>query len=124
MWGYGFYCCSIHVQKKSLLTYINLIVAFVIIISFPLTYTLNRNFIVKKYKAQKTETVIIPSGFTPIKKEGIYDLTDDDSKSNVIYFTDRDRKANSEAEKIIISAIVNTTKEYIIMIYPKCLLEK
>lgn len=68
--------------------------------------------------------MIIPSGFTPIKKEGIYDLTDDDSKSNVIYFTDRDRKANSEAEKIIISAIVNTTKEYIIMIYPKCLLEK
>ena len=84
-------------KKKSLLTYINLVVAFAIIISFPLTYTLNRNFIVKKYKAQKTETVIIPSEFTPIKKEGIYDLTDDDSKSNIIYFTDGDRKANSEA---------------------------
>ena len=95
-------------KKKSLLTYINLVVAFAIIISFPLTYTLNRNFIVKKYKAQKTETVIIPSEFTPIKKEGIYDLTDDDSKSNIIYFTDGDRKANSEAEKIIISAIVNS----------------
>lgn len=89
-----------------------------------MTYIVNIKITDEKYKNKKVEMLTIPSEFTPIQQGAIYDMSDEKAEESIVYFTDGDRKANSEAGKIIISAIVNTTKEYIIMIYPKCLLEK
>lgn len=89
-----------------------------------MTYIVNIKITDEKYKNKKVEMLTIPSEFTPIQQGAIYDMSDEKAEESIVYFTDGDRKANSEVEKIIISAIVNTTKEYIIMIYPKCLLEK
>ena len=54
------------------------------------------------------ETLVIPSKFTPIQQGGIYDLSDDNAKESIVYFTDGNKKANLEAEKIIISSIINS----------------
>ena len=57
----------------------------------------------------KVETLVIPSEFTPVKKGHIYDLVNTtDSKYVLVYFTNGDKKVNSKAEKIIISALANS----------------
>ena len=57
-------------------------------ISFPLTYIVNIKIVDDKYKNIKVETLVIPSKFTPIQQGGIYDLSDDNAKENIVYFTD------------------------------------
>ena len=50
----------------------------------------------------------IPSEFTSIQQGAIYDMSDEKAEESIVYFTDGDRKANSEAEKVIISSIINS----------------
>ena len=78
-------------------------------IAFPLIEHINTEMVEKKYKNQKVETLVIPSEFTPVKKGHIYDLVNTtDSKYVLVYFTNGDKKVNSKAEKIIISALANS----------------
>lgn len=73
-----------------------------------MTYIVNIKITDEKYKNKKVEMLTIPGEFTPIKQEAIYDMSDEKAEESIMYFTDGDRKANSEVEKIIISAIVNS----------------
>lgn len=73
-----------------------------------MTYIVNIKITDEKYKNKKVETLTIPSEFTPIKQEAIYDMSDEKAEESIVYFTDGDRKANSEAEKVIISSIINS----------------
>ena len=114
LWGVSFICGFIslilvlYVCKKKKSAYIIFFISIVIMISFPLTYIVNIKNVDKKYKNQKVETLVIPSKFTPIQQGVIYDLSDDNAEESIVYFTDGDRKANLEAEKIMVSAIINS----------------
>lgn len=114
LWGVSFICGFIslilvlYVCKKKKSAYIIFFISIVIMISFPLTYIVNIQIVDEKYKNQKVETLVIPSKFTPIQQGVIYDLSDDNAEESIVYFTDGDRKANLEAEKIMVSAIINS----------------
>ena len=114
LWGVSFICGFIslilvlYVCKKKKSAYIIFFISIVIMISFPLTYIVNIKNVDKKYKNQKVETLVIPSKFTPIQQGVIYDLSDDNAEESIVYFTDGDRKANLEAGKIMVSAIINS----------------
>lgn len=114
LWGVSFICGFIslilvlYVCKKKKSAYIIFFISIVIMISFPLTYIVNIKNVDKKYKNQKVETLVIPSKFTPIQQGVIYDLSDDNAEESIVYFTDGDRKANLEVEKIMVSAIINS----------------
>ena len=114
LWGVSFICGFIslilvlYVCKKKKSAYIIFFISIVIMISFPLTYIVNIKNVDKKYKNQKVETLVIPSKFTPIQQGVIYDLSDDNAEESIVYFTDGDRKAHLEAEKIMVSAIINS----------------
>lgn len=99
---------GLYVSEKKKVSYISLIISIALIISFPLTYIINTKIAYEKYKSKKVETLTIPSEFTPIKQEAIYDMSDEKAEESIVYFTDGDRKANSEAEKVIISSIINS----------------
>ena len=114
LWGVSFICGFIslilvlYVCKKKKSAYIIFFISIVIMISFPLTYIVNIQIVDEKYKNQKVETLVIPSKFTPIQQGVIYDLSDYNAEESIVYFTDGDRKANLEAEKIMVSAIINS----------------
>ena len=114
LWGVSFICGFIslilvlYVCKKKKSAYIIFFISIVIMISFPLTYIVNIQIVDEKYRKQKVETLVIPSKFTPIQQGVIYDLSDDNAEESIVYFTDGDRKANLEAEKIMVSAITNS----------------
>lgn len=114
LWGVSFICGFIslilvlYVCKKKKSAYIIFFISIVIMISFPLTYIVNIQIVDEKYKNQKVETLVIPSKFTPIQQGVIYDLSDNNAEESIVYFTDGDRKANLEAEKIMVSAIINS----------------
>lgn len=114
LWGVSFICGFIslilvlYVCKKKKSACIIFFISIVIMISFPLTYIVNIQIVDEKYKNQKVETLVIPSKFTPIQQGVIYDLSDDNAEESIVYFTDGDRKANLEAEKIMVSAIINS----------------
>lgn len=114
LWGVSFICGFIslilvlYVCKKKKSAYIIFFISIVIMISFPLTYIVNIQIVDEKYRKQKVETLVIPSKFTPIQQGVIYDLSDDNAEESIVYFTDGDRKANLEAEKIMVSAIINS----------------
>lgn len=90
---------GLYVSEKKKVSYISLIISIALIISFPLTYIINTKIAYEKYKNKKVETLTIPSEFTPIKQEAIYDMSDEKAEESIVYFTDGDKKANSEAEK-------------------------
>ena len=115
LWFISFLCglaafiVGLYVSEKKILTYLSLLIAVVVMIAFPLIEHINTEMVEKKYKNQKVETLVIPSEFTPVKKGHIYDLVNTtDSKYVLVYFTNGDKKVNSKAEKIIISALANS----------------
>lgn len=114
LWFAAFICgfislvAGLYVSEKKKISYISFFISVAIMISFPLTYIVNIKIVDDKYKNIKVETLVIPSKFTPIQQGGIYDLSDDNAKESIVYFTDGDRKANLEAEKIMVSAITNS----------------
>lgn len=99
---------GLYVSEKKKVSYISLIISIALIISFPLTYIINTKIAYEKYKNKKVEMLTIPSEFTPIQQGAIYDMSDEKAEESIVYFTDGDRKANSEAEKVIISSIINS----------------
>lgn len=99
---------GLYVSEKKKVSYISLIISIALIISFPLTYIINTKIAYEKYKSKKVETLTIPSEFTTIKQEAIYDMSDEKAEESIVYFTDGDKKANLEAEKVIISSIINS----------------
>lgn len=114
LWFAAFICgfislvAGLYVSEKKKISYISFFISVAIMISFPLTYIVNIKIVDDKYKNIKVETLVIPSKFTPIQQGGIYDLSDDNAKESIVYFTDGHRKANLEAEKIMVSAITNS----------------
>lgn len=114
LWFAAFICgfislvVGLYVSEKKKISYISFFISVAIMISFPLTYIVNIKITDEKYKNKKVETLTIPSEFTPIQQGAIYDMPDEKAEESVVYFTDGDRKANSEAEKVIISSIINS----------------